>query len=260
MAKSPAAGQGRGVGDIDPIRLAHLNAGGGATTTLTESLAVDFAAVMRATLPDLGEAAAVLDGAATLGITKRMALAAGLILERLGPGAVERLAESPSDTLRGWACFVIGQGAYDSLAQRLRAIRPFADDGHFGVREWSWLALRPHIAADPQAAIAALVPWTAEPSDNVRRFACEATRPRGVWCAHIAALKKAPEQGLPILEPLRADAARYVQDSVGNWLNDAGKDQPAWLRALCDRWRAESPEASTLRICARASRSLDQTA
>ena len=142
------------------------------------------------------------------------------------------------------------------LAARLQAIRPLADDAHFGVREWAWMALRPHLAAELDAAIAQLAVWTHEPSERLRRFACEALRPRGVWCAHIAALKQQPERGLPLLSPLHGDAAHYVQDAVANWLNDAAKDQPDWVRALCAQWLQGEPGAATRRICQRALRSL----
>ncbi|WP_018182778.1 DNA alkylation repair protein [Kaistia granuli] len=248
---------GRRVADIKPDRLAELSSGRFETTTLTECLAVDFAVLMRAALPEMGEeAAAHMREQSGAGISRRMALAGRLIRERLAEATIEALRHHPSDTVRGWACFAIGDRAGLTLADRLDGIRPLADDVHFGVREWSWMAVRPHLTADLDEAIARLVPWTSDPSERLRRFACEAIRPRGVWCAHIGTLKQRPEQALPVLEALRSDPAAYVQDSVGNWLNDAAKDQPDWVRDLCARWSRESPTAATARICRRAQRSI----
>ncbi len=227
------------------------------SVNLTECLAVDFAALMRHALPDLPETTLEqLRNAATLGISRRMTFAAEVAWRHGGTDALARFAAARSDTLRGWAaCMAMRQPA-DGFARRLEAIRPFADDAHFGVREWAWMALRPWILEDPDAAIAALVPWVSSPAPNLRRFASEATRPRGVWSAHIDLLKREPERGLPLLEPLRADPERYVQDSVANWLNDAGKTCPDWLRTLLARWRAESSSPATAYICRRAARSL----
>jgi len=90
----------------------------------------------------------------------------------------------------------------------------------------------------------------------VRRFASEALRPRGVWCAHIAALKQQPQRAMPILSALRDDPSIYVQDSVANWLNDASKDQPEWARSVCRQWLAEAPSVATRRICHRGLRSI----
>ena len=246
----------KSMADIDPGHLEKLNAGLIEAGTLTECLAVDFAVLMQRALPDMGSAAvSSMAAAAGSGISKRMALAGQLILER-GPDMAGALQAHGSDTVRGWACFVIGARSDLALAERLALIRPLADDSHFGVREWAWMAVRPHLVAELEPAIAELAGWTGDASERVRRFASEALRPRGVWCAHIAALKQRPELALPILEPLRADPATYVQLSVGNWLNDASKDQPDWVQAVCARWLAQSPVDATARISKRALRSV----
>ena len=255
--KRPASS--KGVADIDKGRLAALNNGIIEAATLTECLAVDFAALMRVTLPEIGEnAISFLEQESKTGILKRMTMTGRLIIDQMGEAAFSRLIKHQSDTVRGWACFMIGAIDRTAIADRLNAIRPFADDHHFGVREWSWMAVRPHIAADLEVSIRHLANWTSAPSARVRRFASESIRPRGVWCAHIGALKKQPEIAFPILEPLRADPAPYVQDSVGNWLNDAGKDQPDWVREVCQRWLEEMPaDPNTKRIVGRALRSLN---
>lgn len=255
-ASSAAKPAGRGVKDISPARLAQLNAGSPATT-LTECLAVDFAALMQAVAPQVGrEAIAQMRAHAGTGISKRMAVAARLLADQLGADCSPMLAAHASDTVRGWACFVIGGVPDLTPGERLERIRPLADDAHFGVREWAWLAVRPRLAAELDMALQALQSWTQDPSERVRRFASECLRPRGVWCAHIAALKADPAQALPLLSALRADPAVYVQDSVANWLNDASKDQPDWVRDVCARWLAGQPSAATERICKRALRSI----
>lgn len=237
-----------------PARCAELDAGRAETRDLAECLAVDQAALLRTLQPAI--APDLLAPLAALGITRRMARAAEILRDALGPSAAGSLARHPSDTVRGWAAFMLCAKPGLDFAERRDALRSLADDAHFGVREWAWLALRPHVAADPQAAIAALVPWTAEPSERLRRFAVEATRPRGVWCAHLAQLRADPSPGLALLDPLRADPARYVQDSVANWINDAAKDRPEWVLALLARWDRATAPAATRRILRRAGRSL----
>jgi 3-methyladenine DNA glycosylase AlkC len=239
--------------DIDPAVLAELNAGRTETLTLPECLAVDFAALMAATCPDVDPAP--LQDAADEGVTRRMALAARLVLEARGGAAVVDLAAHGSDTVRGWAAYAVGMLPHLTLEERLVMIRPLADDPHFGVREWAWLGLRAAVVAEPLRALELLAPWTAETSPFLRRFASEATRPRGVWCAHVGALRADPAPGLAVLEPLRADPERYVQDSVANWLNDAGKDHPDWVREVCERWRGGAGKP-TAYIVKRACRNL----
>jgi len=241
---------------VTPERRAELNAGA-PTSHLTEMLVIDFAQLMQAAVPDAGKAAiAAMRDAAASGFTKRMALAGQLLYERFGIAGVERLSAHRSDTVRGWACYLIANLPALTLEQRLHHIRPLADDAHFGAREWAWIALRPALAAELEHALRLLQPWTGEPSEYLRRYASEALRPRGVWCAHLPALKANPELGLPLLEPLRADDSVYVQDSVANWLNDASKDQPDWVRAVCARWLKGKPPPATARICKRALRTV----
>ncbi|MEP9402878.1 HEAT repeat domain-containing protein [Sphingomonas silueang] len=239
-------------------RRAAIDAGVIETRNLAEVLAVDFGNLLRQIVPaDAGLDDGDVMRLASLGIAARMAAAGRILLDRLGPQAVEPLARHPSDTVRGWACFLIGAQAMP-LPARLAAIRRFADDPHFGVREWAWLAVRPAIAADIEGAIMLLADWTSDPSDRVRRFASEATRPRGVWCAHITTLKSDPSPGRRLLEPLRADPSAYVQDSVGNWLNDAAKSRPDWVRGLVAEWRKGDPPPATQRIARRGLRSIDK--
>jgi 3-methyladenine DNA glycosylase AlkC len=241
--------------DVPEAVLRELESGRTQTRTLAESLAVDFATLLAVVHPDLAQPArATIDPSA--GITRRMTAAAGILHDHLDPREVQALSTHPSDTVRGWAAYAIGLTPDLPVAERLDRIRGFADDPHFGVREWAWLAIRRHLAVDIGRSIELLVPWAREKSDRLRRFASESTRPRGVWCAHIPVLKNEPHRGLPILEVLRADPSRYVQDSVANWLNDAAKTAPEWVRTTCDRWLEASDTAETRRISTRATRSL----
>ena len=247
-------------------RLAELNAGLVQTTHLSECLAIDQALLASSVLPALGlekETAAIVQIA-------RDSRAAGIRrqMEAIGAALAECLEGHPkraqvlramtlhrSDTVRSWAAVLVGGSQAASLAERLEAMRPFADDAHFGVREWAWMAVRPFIAADMASALEHLRTWCGAASPHLRRFAVESTRPRGVWCTHIQELKDHPERAEPLLEPLKADTSRYVQDSVANWLNDASKSQPQWVRSLCQRWeRGATPE--TQRIISRALRTL----
>lgn len=246
--------------DITPELLQALSLGEIETATLTESLAVDQARLLQAVFPDawpqLEDTAQALG---QLGILKRMECIGGLLWQALGQAGWQRCLTHRSDTVRGWACFMAGAQPGLTLSQRLELVQPLADDSHFGVREWSWMGVRPHLASDLPQAVAELSRWTRRPSDRLRRFASEALRPRGVWCSHIAALKQQPEIALPLLQRLRADASPYVQDSVANWLNDAAKSRPDWVRALCAQWLEESPVPATRRICERAQRSLKES-
>lgn len=241
---------------ISAQRLRALNSGNAAATHLAECLAVDFGALLQVVAPALEpEVLQRMRGASGKGITQRMALAARLLREA-GQGDPAQWRDHTSDTVRGWACYLIGSDADATLGTKLQAMRALADDPHFGVREWAWLALRTDIVAAPGQALEYLQPWTQEASPNLRRFACEALRPRGVWATHITLFKQQPEHARALLEALANDPERYVQDSVGNWLNDAGKTQPQWLRELYTRWQHQHHSDANAYIRKRATRSL----
>jgi 3-methyladenine DNA glycosylase AlkC len=250
MSEKPA----RRISEIPAEVLAELNAGRLASRNLVEGLAIDFGQLLLAAAPEF--AADRQFEIPKDGLLKRMTFVGDALRTRFGVTGFDRFAAHPSDTVRGWAAYLLCSAPEFTLPQKLQRIRVLADDPHFGVREWAWLALRPAVVEKTDDAIRLLTPWTRESSANIRRFASESTRPRGVWCAHLKTLKEEPELGLSILEPLRADPSKYVQDSVANWLNDAGKSHPKWVKALCKRWRKESPTSETQRICTRASRNL----
>ena len=184
--------------------VAELNTGRRESANLAECLAVDFHALARSVLPEArpGELAP-LAKADKLGITERMRRAGQLLLDRDGLDGLPEYRQHSSDTVRGWACYTVGQAPGLALDERLELIRPLADDPHSGVREWAWLAVRPHVAADIEEAIALLESWTGEESAYLRRFATESTRPRGVWSEHVPRLIDEPRLGLPLLQPLR---------------------------------------------------------
>ncbi len=245
---------------IGPERLDELNTGSAQARTLVEALAIDQATLMSHVVPDASDSVHLgVAGAAGMGILKKMNLIGELLRENFGAAGYECFARHESDTVRGWACFMIGADGAASVIEMIRAIRPLADDAHFTVREWAWMGVRKALVEDLDTSIDELRSWTDDPSERIRRFASESLRPRGVWAEHIAELKQNPERGRALLEPLRADSAVYVQDSVANWINDASKTQPQWAVELCRRWAEESPVPPTHRIVKRALRSLKST-
>ncbi|MCF3108254.1 DNA alkylation repair protein [Niabella sp. CC-SYL272] len=256
----------RSVKDIPPSILEQLNTGKIATVNLTEWLAVDQKLLFRNLLQQLDRANYIQPVMNAIGQLKRQTV--NTINETIGSGLLtliiknkdhelrQLLSAHPADMVRCWAAYMIGNDPGPDTGQLLHQIRPFAADGHFGVREIAWMAVRPGITNNLKESIKILSEWVRDNDANVRRFASEATRPRGVWCAHITTLKQMPQQGLPILEPLMADCSRYVQDSVGNWLNDAGKTQPGFVTDLCNRWNTISPTKATTYITKKALRNI----
>ena len=255
------------IADIPPDVLAALNEGREETATLVEWLAIDMAALMGNVAPGVGLAENVdalvvaADALADQGITRRMhgigrALVDAMAVHPKRAAIFESLATHTSDMVRAWAAYSVTADPDVPLDRRLQIARRFAADRSHAVRECAWDSYRQHLVNDLELGIDLLRPWVVDEDPNIRRCAVESTRPMGVWTVHIPALKCDPALGLPLLEPVRSDPSRYVQNAVANWLNDASKTQPEWVIDLTDRWLRESLTAETKWIVNRALRTL----
>jgi 3-methyladenine DNA glycosylase AlkC len=250
---------------IPPEVLQALNDGLVPTVNLNEFLALDLPRLARSVAGRIGLDPAHERIADTLAMLpafkpmKRHEHVARAFYDLAEPlpqrdAVAHALASHPSDVARCWAAQWVAFSGLP-LAGKLDAVRRFAADPHFGVREIAWMAVRDEVASAVDEAVALLQPWVLDADPNIRRFASELTRPRGVWCAQIALLKAEPWRALPLLQPLHADPSRYVQNSVANWLNDAARTQPAWVREVCGQWGAGRVAPATAYILRRATRS-----
>ena len=255
--------------DIPDEVLVLLNKGKIETVNLTEWLAIDQVELIENTFPEIGlgdsvkglnEAIFQLKKPSTMSCIKTVGstLYQQCVTKNNLREAIGNLSAHQSDTLRCYATYLISLDQKRSLKQKLDESISLIADKHFGVREIVWMALRPEINQHLDEAIELLTKWTTHKDENVRRFITEVTRPRGVWCKHIERLKVQPELALPILESLKSDNSKYVQDSVGNWLNDASKTQPEFVKKICTKWTKESPTKETAKIVKRALRTINK--
>ena len=242
--------------DIPRTILHQLNKGEIEALTLTEVLAVDFASLMKHSFPDIDNSR--MREAKGTGWISRTRLAGELLYCGGGKKILKKTMRHTSDQVRGWGASLIAAMPGLEIEERLELIKPLADDPSPNTRETAWIMLRPHIAKDVEYSIKLLHPWTKSAAPNIRRYASEITRPRGVWCAHISELRENPEPGLLLLEPLSADPSRYVQNSVANWLNDASKDHPDFVKKTCAKWTRQSKTKETAYICKRAQRTINK--
>ncbi|MFD2169550.1 DNA alkylation repair protein [Tumebacillus lipolyticus] len=241
------------------------------SVNLTEWLAVDHAILLQHTLPALGLGEAVstvqseLERAKGQGIMKLLPLIGKKLFELLADLEEDRrgtlfhaLSSHRSDSVRCWAAYVVGVNDSLSIEEKLAQIKPFAADPHFGVREIAWMAVRGSITQSLEGSIHLFQAWVVDSDENIRRFAIESTRPRGVWSKHIDELKQNPARALQLLDRVKADRSKYVQDSVGNWLNDASKSNPGWVLQVCQEWLEATDSKATKRIVTKAKRTIEK--
>ena len=253
---------------IPPEVLEALSDGLLPTVNLNEFLALDQPRLARKVARDIGldpSAERLEDTLAMLGAFKpvrRHQHVARALYDLAGERAdrdavAHRLAVHTSDVARCWAAQWVAFSGLD-LPRKLHAVRRFAADPHFGVREIAWSTVRDEVDRNVEETVGLLRPWVREADPNLRRFATELTRPHGVWCAPLPALKAEPWRAQSLLDPLKSDPSPYVRNSVANWLNDASRTQPEWVQATCDRWGVESPTRETAAIVRRALRTMNR--
>ncbi|MCM2990421.1 DNA alkylation repair protein [Bacillus safensis] len=254
--------------DIPHDVLTLLNQGEIESVNLTEWLAVNHMTLLQHVLPSLGlddhldyVSSEVAKQKSQSGM-KAIRLIGHLLDEVLQEENEEKRVEviqacgrHVSDSVRCWAAYMNKQRS-SPLEEKLAYIQSFAADHHFGVREIAWMSVRESLSHQLDQSIECLTEWAKNEDENIRRFSVEAIRPRGVWTKHIELLKQEPERALPILDDLKSDPSTYVQDSVGNWLNDASKTQPNWVRNLCEQWSKDSNTKATSRIVKKAKRTI----
>lgn len=260
----------RKVVDIPSKVLELLNTGEIETVNLTEWLAIDHVKLIQNTFEGIGISKEVIQEIAEKISTQKkpstmnsVKLAGSLLFEKLKSTTnfqliIKNLSTHNADSIRCYAPYLTSLNSSLNIEAKLNQVKALVADHHFGVREVVWMALRPEIDKNLKESIKILSSWAEDENENIRRFTTESTRPRGVWCKHIDTLKESPELALTILEKLKADQSKYVQDSVGNWLNDASKSKPDFVIKLCDEWKETSPTNETKKIIKRARRTIDK--
>lgn len=116
-------------------------------------------------------------------------------------------------------------------------------------------AIRPFLNADLDRALPAILAWTANPDEHVRRLASEGTRPRLPWGKSVAAILARPEATLPILHALYRDDSEYVRRSVANHLNDLSRAHPDLVVRVAAGW-LDNPDANTPQVVRHSLRTL----
>jgi len=95
--------------DIPDDILHALSHGEIQSATLVECLTLNQATLARLGFPGLSSAALnAIDAACALGVLKRMARIGDVLLSGLGTAGIAQCSANGADTVRGWACFMIG--------------------------------------------------------------------------------------------------------------------------------------------------------
>lgn len=249
--------------DIPTEIIKLLNEGKIETVNLTEWLAADQLELLRNVLGNLKKEqlfAAIkkaVEQQKKPTANSNTKLIGAILGEHLSKDDLLKLKKHPSDLVRNWTCWSIAS-QIEETKELLTEMRDFAADSHFGVREVVIFASKDKLAKHLELAVEILLDWSNSKDENVRRFVAEVLRPIGVWTKKIDRLQTEPELGFPLLNPLKSDPSKYVQNSVANWLNDASKSNPKWVEEVCKQWMKDSKTKETTYIVKRAMRTINK--
>lgn len=254
----------RSLKDLNPEVIEYLNKGLIETKNLMEWLATDQLALLKLVLIDLGKEKWYSDFEVAINAQKKPTANSNtkVIGQTFGLLTTDKsiykvLKSHTSDLVRCWSCWAESTH-FDSVTDLISAMKSYAADTHFGVREVVIFASKERMIEDLDIAIDILSKWTKDKDENIRRFAVESLRPVGVWTKKTPTFQEYPEKGIPLIEPLNSDSSKYVRDSVANWLNDASKSQPDWVKSICVKWEKESPTKETAYIVKKGLRTINK--
>lgn len=252
----------RSLKDLNPEVVEYLNKGLVETKNLMEWLATDQLVLLKLVLEEIGKSAWYIDFEVAVNAqkkptansnTKVIGATFGLLTSDVN--IYDTLKKHTSDLVRCWACWAESIHK-DNISKLLKAMKLYAADTHFGVREVVIFASKERMIKDLDTSVEILSHWILDEDENIRRFAVEALRPVGVWTKKIAEFQENPAKALPILAPLKSDTSKYVRDAVGNWLNDASKSKPDWVQTVCEKWETASSTKETAYIIKRGMRTI----
>ncbi len=96
--------------------------------------------------------------------------------------------------------------------------------------------IRPFLEKYSTETLQQMLVWSKDKNKHVRRLSSEGVRPRLPWAKKLQKFIDNPKPILPILENLKDDTSKYVQNSVANCLNDILKDNENIGRKIIDSW------------------------
>ncbi len=254
----------RSLKDLNPEVLVYLNRGQIETKNLMEWLAVDQLKLLKLVLIDIKKEDWYINFETAINAQKKPTANSntkviGEVLATLteNRSVYDKLKTHTSDLVRCWSCWAQSMHC-NTIEKLLGEMQMYAADTHFGVREVVIFATKESIIEDLDKAINILKKWTVNSDANIRRYAIEVLRPIGVWTKKITVFQEKPEKAMHILDQLKSDESKYVKDAVGNWLNDASKSKPEWVKNLCENWEKNAPTKATTYIIKRGMRTINK--